>query len=206
VLLNQLYKEAYKGGNIKGPNEEEWLYRANGLLKNTESSGISKNQSFSWDGETLRAKYKNSFGYGVWDGVSMRWYQSEEAFTSHPDEPLLVYYWDPLTREYHQALRDPKQTWKWTRHFLARKEGRGEWIMEGNVPEPVIMFLQLLRQTQSPDEQRKDLGDLFEQASSASSYQSDDDDASRGRQSRSEPATPSNLLRSTTDTEDEADC
>lgn len=150
VLLNQLFKEGFKGGNIKGPDEEEWLYRANGILKNTESLNPAiKGQSYLWDGETLRAKYKNSFGFGVWNGVTMQWYRSEEAYTNQGDEhnPVVVYYWDPLTREYHTASRDPKQTWKWTRHFLARKEGGGEWIMEGNVPEPVIMFLQLLRQT-----------------------------------------------------------
>ena len=38
-----------------------------------------------------------------------------------------------------------KHDWQWTRHFLKRVNGEGEWIVEGSMPEPVVMFLQILR-------------------------------------------------------------
>ena len=44
-----------------------------------------------------------------------------------------------------------KHNWQWTRHFLKRVNGEGEWIVEGSMPEPVVMFLQILRLVRGVD-------------------------------------------------------
>jgi hypothetical protein len=65
-------------------------------------------------------------------------------FKNGQREKMLKYFFDPKEREYRPEISLYTQ-WKWTRHFLASKGGEGEWAVEGEVPEPVIMFLQMIR-------------------------------------------------------------
>jgi hypothetical protein len=52
----------------------------------------------------------------------------------------------PEAREYKSLLPvDESLDWKWTRHFLASKAQSSEWIMEGVVPEPIVMLVQQRR-------------------------------------------------------------
>jgi hypothetical protein len=53
--------------------------------------------------------------------------------------------YNEVDREY-EALdaASMAKTWVWSRHFLANKNGDGEWIMEGDVPEPIVMFVNLI--------------------------------------------------------------
>jgi hypothetical protein len=75
---------------------------------------------------------------GKWNGVSLVWLHESLSSPLH-------YSWDSFIREFTHSL-DSNQVWKWTRHFLANKLGSGEWSVEGSVPEPVIMFLQLIHE------------------------------------------------------------
>eukprot|EP01094_Clydonella_sp_ATCC50884_P012719 TRINITY_DN23017_c0_g1_i1.p1 TRINITY_DN23017_c0_g1~~TRINITY_DN23017_c0_g1_i1.p1 ORF type:complete len:587 (-),score=180.72 TRINITY_DN23017_c0_g1_i1:364-1860(-) len=141
VLLNTLYMAGYKGGNVKGADEEEWSYRGNGVLRYAEGEESLEGHVFQWDGERLKSKCAETTANGQWTGVMLHWFEDEES-----NKPVLSYQWHGDIREYHSSDGDQQKTWKWTRHFLARKEGRGEWIMEGNVPEPVVMLLQLMKE------------------------------------------------------------
>jgi hypothetical protein len=59
--------------------------------------------------------------------------------TSSSVPAVLTYQWHPVAREYRTERAD--DNWKWTRHFLASTSGQGEWIMEGEIPEVVVMVL-----------------------------------------------------------------
>ena len=60
-----------------------------------------------------------------------------------PDPKWLAFYqWNRLDQEYTSE----NSNWMWTRHFLANKNGGGEWITEGSVPEPFVMFLEIFHE------------------------------------------------------------
>ena len=45
------------------------------------------------------------------------------------------------TREYLNVEEGEAKSWKWSRHFLASKSGKGSaWLVEGAIPEPVCFF------------------------------------------------------------------
>ena len=83
-----------------------------------------------------------ALGSGKWDGISLIWY--DESYNGMITTPVVRFDWSQSDREYTNASSE-SQVWKWTRHFLASKFGAGEWIVEGEVPEPVVMFLQMIR-------------------------------------------------------------
>jgi hypothetical protein len=64
----------------------------------------------------------------------MEWYAPK---TSANVPAVLTYQWHPVAREYRTDRAE--DNWKWTRHFLASTSGQGEWIMEGEIPEVVVM-------------------------------------------------------------------
>lgn len=136
-LLQQLYKEGYKGGIVKSSFDEEWAYGADGTLQCTEGW---TGPDFGWDGCELVPKTplgkKEPIGWGRFNGFLFEWLDG--------DGKVVQRYWtEEAEREYH--CLDPMLTWKWTRHFLALKHDRGEWIVENFVPEPVVFFLSLVR-------------------------------------------------------------
>jgi len=106
--------------------------------------GVEPPLAYRWDGEMLIGidEVSTSFGSGKWNGVSMVWF--DEAANGLIGNPSMRYHWNEQDREY-TSEQEAAQVWKWTRHFLASKFGAGEWIVEGDVPEPVVMFLQLMR-------------------------------------------------------------
>ncbi len=133
-----MYKEQLKGGFVKSSYEEEWSYHPGGTLERHEPFK-GQTLSYLWDGETLRPKDNHtSLGLGRWNGVWLSWYKTCDT----TEEPLFRYFWVPSDKEFQTT--NYLLTWKWTRHFLASKHGSGEWIMEGEVPSPVIMCLQLM--------------------------------------------------------------
>eukprot|EP01104_Vermistella_antarctica_P016293 TRINITY_DN5525_c1_g1_i2.p1 TRINITY_DN5525_c1_g1~~TRINITY_DN5525_c1_g1_i2.p1 ORF type:complete len:625 (+),score=182.01 TRINITY_DN5525_c1_g1_i2:154-2028(+) len=150
-LFEVLYKTSYKGGVIKSSYEEEWQYFGGkkGLLKSDlgvddEDDANAEPLKFEWSGETLVGKNDRSraLGMGRWTGVSLIWFAGEDEINKKAE-----YSWIAEEAEYSNVL-NPKDTYKWTRHFLAAKFGVGEWITEGGetgVPRPVVMFLQVLR-------------------------------------------------------------
>jgi hypothetical protein len=140
--LKRAYKDGFKGGQIKSSYEEEWAYSADGVL--WSQIGVDGEYSYRWDGEMLIGlnPLSRALGAGRWDGIALVW--NFEASNGMISKPTMRFDWYQSEREYHNVL-EPSQIWKWTRHFLASKFGAGEWILEGNVPEPVVMFLQIIR-------------------------------------------------------------
>ena len=106
--------------------------------------GVVPKLSYRWDGEMLIGLDNESraLGSGKWDGISLIWY--DESYNGMITTPVVRFDWSQSDREYTNASSE-SQVWKWTRHFLASKFGAGEWIVEGEVPEPVVMFLQMIR-------------------------------------------------------------
>eukprot|EP01104_Vermistella_antarctica_P009752 TRINITY_DN2532_c0_g3_i1.p1 TRINITY_DN2532_c0_g3~~TRINITY_DN2532_c0_g3_i1.p1 ORF type:complete len:511 (-),score=135.90 TRINITY_DN2532_c0_g3_i1:75-1607(-) len=170
-LLESVYKTDFKGGMIKASYEEEWSYNPkNGNLKAEMGVGDDTTKIvYLWDGEVLcPADDSADFGVGGWDGVNITWYPKMKRGLRRatvmgigigtanlvPDANTFLFV--PDVREYRLQAQEgdvatdtgePLPCWKWTRHFLANKNGPGEWIMEGEVPEPVVMFLQLLHES-----------------------------------------------------------
>lgn len=140
-LLRYVHLEGYKGGILKMSREEEWHYWPKGLVKSDR--GVDPPLTYSWDGESftpvLRGEEEESYGWGRWNGVWMEWHAPG---TSSSVPAVLTYQWHPVAREYRTERAD--DNWKWTRHFLASTSGQGEWIMEGEIPEVVVMMLQML--------------------------------------------------------------
>ena len=93
----------------------------------------------------------SKYGFGAWNGTDMFW-----CVPFHP-KPIVEYVWNRLENEYVGGRRGEGgkrskdegegelPVWMWTRHFLANKSGVGEWIVEGSVPEHLVMFLQMFR-------------------------------------------------------------
>mmetsp|Transcript_45740 Transcript_45740/g.115121 ORF Transcript_45740/g.115121 Transcript_45740/m.115121 type:complete len:687 (+) Transcript_45740:203-2263(+) len=135
--LKLVYVSPFKGGVIKSSYEEEWSYQGSGTLRTSE--GVGMDLTFVWDGEQLRPPKgtDQSLGTGKWNGVWLSWHA--------PDgKEFIRYKWEPALNEYKCTETDDKN-FQWTRHFLASKYHKGEWIMEGSVPYPVVMFLQCIR-------------------------------------------------------------
>ena len=70
----------------------------------------------------------------------MCWWKAPDS-----EELCLYYRWNRVDQEY----TNEDSSWMWTRHFLANKNGAGEWITEGSVPEPFVMFLQIFYETRT---------------------------------------------------------
>lgn len=141
-LLSAKWKEGFRGGEISSSYDEEWTYTAQGLL--TSSVGVDPPLSYRWDGEMLIGvdDVSTQLGSGKWNGLSLVWF--DEAANGMLSLPSVRFTWQEEDREYHDDAA-AAQVWKWTRHFLASKFGAGEWIVEGSVPEPVVMLLQMMR-------------------------------------------------------------
>jgi hypothetical protein len=141
-LLNFSYKDKFKGGEIESSYGESWSYSAEGVLRSTTKQSLEL--VYRWDGEMLIGvdNLSRELGSGKWDGITLVWYN--ESSNGMIATPAVRFDWNLSSREYTNAIEDT-QVWKWTRHFLASKFGAGEWIVEGDVPEPVVMFLQMIR-------------------------------------------------------------
>jgi len=145
-LLASQYFNDHKGGIIKSSYQEEWCYYPNGDLKCLEFANEEEKQdielTYKWDGRTLAPDATcMMLGQGEWDGVSLLW---KTIIPGQAPSVLQSFTYFPNGR-YYQTGDDTSTQWQWTRHFLAKKHGSGEWIVEGQVPEPVVMFLQVLR-------------------------------------------------------------
>eukprot|EP01111_Echinosteliopsis_oligospora_P016530 TRINITY_DN6906_c0_g1_i1.p1 TRINITY_DN6906_c0_g1~~TRINITY_DN6906_c0_g1_i1.p1 ORF type:complete len:503 (-),score=102.19 TRINITY_DN6906_c0_g1_i1:250-1758(-) len=133
-ILQSLYKDGFKGGIIKSSFDEEWMYAGDGQLQCCD--GWDGGPIFTWDGKYLKPKTPSSIGFGRFNGFLFEWLDADQVV-------CLRYWMEDIDREY---LCDNQQlTWKWTRHFLALKHSRGEWIVENFVPDPVVFFLSLIR-------------------------------------------------------------
>merc|ERR1712137_247894 len=153
LLLRKLYKSNYAGGIIKS-NEEEWQYNSDGSLNCLVGS---KKIHYTWTGEFLQPSLGSdifNFGTGKWDGVNLFWFPatSPSATNSVKNTIGRLYYGRKPFRHYvysekenEYLTKDSENEWKWTRHFLASKSGEPEWIIEGDVPKPVVMLLQMMR-------------------------------------------------------------
>ncbi|GAM29004.1 hypothetical protein SAMD00019534_121800, partial [Acytostelium subglobosum LB1] len=145
TLLHTVFKSTFKGGIIKSSFEEEWSYSSDGILQCTEAgwntdAGASL-MMYLWDGQSfMPGSGTHSLGWGKFNGFLFEWMVGD---LGEDGIKVQEYYWEEIEREY--LTHDHTMDWKWTRHFLTLKQGTGEWIVEGEVPEPVVFFLSLLR-------------------------------------------------------------
>ncbi|PRP77169.1 hypothetical protein PROFUN_14510 [Planoprotostelium fungivorum] len=153
-LLRQLYLEDHYGGVIKysspdGDATEEWSYSKEGVLKCVQlvPEDDVGTVSYQWNGERFEPFGEQSFGAGHWSGVFIAWYLDEgQVYKDGLRDKYLKYFYEPREGEYRPDL--PSLTvWKWSRHFLASKSNEGFWMVEGQIPEPVVMFAQMMRYT-----------------------------------------------------------
>jgi len=117
--------------------EEEWEYLPNGTVKNIKGA---EGAEFFWNGESFNNQNeKYAFGNGIWNGVWIQWNVPKQITV------FMKYYWSPSKHTFYEAKRNKVSlNWKWIANSLVRKKG-GLWTVEGEVPFPVVMFLQLLR-------------------------------------------------------------
>lgn len=162
-LLRYHSFEGRKGGHVKsnhpGGGEQDWSYFKEGELgvsEGEEKQGLS----FKWNGELLHAFKKQAQGESVnscltarWNGITLAYYFLPNNLlritTKQPifiPTPIATYSWYEHDREYRPVEGSRVPIYKWTRHFLVEKNapsGTGEWIVEGDIPEPLVMTLQL---------------------------------------------------------------
>jgi len=138
TLLRSLYMTDFKGGLIKSHDDEEWSY-SDGLLALRDTSGQVA-VAYKWDGQNLtNVAETEPVESGKWDGIRIAWVDGSHE---EPDTSLTYVHYEG---EYQN--QDPSLNWKWTRHFLvSTNDGKLFWAVNGNVPPPIAMFLQLLRQ------------------------------------------------------------
>eukprot|EP01133_Synstelium_polycarpum_P012603 gene12603-14791_t len=136
------FRRSTAGGIVRSSHGEEWTYRADGTLFNSEhldSSLKARSIKYVWNGQLLVPApdcAHKSFGSGKWNGVWLAWYHASGV-------PFLKYLWEQEANEY--LNQNPRLSYKWASRGLVSKIGVGEWIVEGSVPETVVMFLQCLR-------------------------------------------------------------
>ncbi|KAM9960663.1 hypothetical protein ACTFIW_009810 [Dictyostelium discoideum] len=137
-------RKSMAGGVIRSSHGEEWTYRPDGTLFNTDFLDTSikpKEIKYNWNGQFLMpaSDTTRNLGHGKWNGVWLAWYNPNS------NEPFLKYIWDQTNNEY--LNQNTKLSFKWSsqRGSLVSKIGNGEWLVEGRVPETVIMFVQCLR-------------------------------------------------------------
>lgn len=123
---------SYRGGQILSSHDEEWEYAPGGMVKCTV--GACAGLTMTWNGHCLQPTNSSDYGEGTWDGFNLNW--------RGRDGTLQHYIYNYSLCEY-QA--EGHKTWKWTRHFLASKDDDDYWSIEGSVPKPIIMMLQILR-------------------------------------------------------------
>jgi len=168
-LLRSMNFTDVKGGSAKFKDEEEWTY--NGMTGEIvvsgglEWEGTKIDVRYTWNGQTLVATkvdvegsseeieeltevLRSGFGSGMWDGMTLKWYLEGGTNMLLQDFSLLTphydYLWNPQEREFINE-QCPEMGWKFSRHFLASKSDHGHWIVEGAIPEPVVMGLQMMR-------------------------------------------------------------
>jgi hypothetical protein len=144
LALKYLYRrDQNSGGRIRSSHGEVWTYKSDGSVKNEMGvPGIE----YAWTSEfflPLPSKFSlekiQALGLGRWNGVWATWHEN-----MNKDEATITYFWDPIASEYQ--TQDPTLNWKWNAktNTLSSATG-GDWTVEGNVPHPVVFFLQLMR-------------------------------------------------------------
>lgn len=133
--LKKTYFSNFKGGTITSNKEEIWTYIPSGqILKGAEL--VETNAIFQWDGEVFNpTKEPKTQGCAYWDGINLIWKNAN-------DETVFHYLFE--TGQYcRMASADSRFDWKWSRHFLVSKGNEGHYSLEGNIPQPVVMCIQL---------------------------------------------------------------
>jgi hypothetical protein len=164
ALLRHFSYEQWKGGYVKSNHQQgegDWAYLKDGTLCVTEGEekhGIS----FKWNGEIMQANRKSTSGPELtantgltarWNGITLAYYflpntpvHKNSKQTIFIPKPVVTYSWYEHDREYRPIEGINIPSYKWTRHFFLEKAapaGSGEWIVEGDIPEPIVMILQL---------------------------------------------------------------
>eukprot|EP01116_Phalansterium_solitarium_P003944 TRINITY_DN1478_c0_g2_i1.p1 TRINITY_DN1478_c0_g2~~TRINITY_DN1478_c0_g2_i1.p1 ORF type:complete len:640 (-),score=120.86 TRINITY_DN1478_c0_g2_i1:111-1931(-) len=143
VMMKFLYKKFFKtGGSITSSGHEQWQYNSNGTV--VQVVGSQAGLQFQWDGENFRALAEadaKQLGEGRWNGVWLGWHASQAAMATQP------YIWCADKREFVEP-DNSHLSWKWKKSVLSSQSlgiSDTHWTIDGQVPEPVVMFVQMLR-------------------------------------------------------------
>lgn len=152
LLLRSVHLQGFIGGVVTS-DEEEWQYSAEGAV----NCLVGQHRiHYMWTGEFLQpslGKMSVNLGTGKWDGANLYWFPVSapgEGIKNtlgsywYEPQPVSHYLYTDTDQEYLTV--DATREWKWTRHFLASKTNEArEWIVEGAIPRPVVMLLQMMR-------------------------------------------------------------
>jgi hypothetical protein len=119
-------------------NQEErvWQYNSNGVVKCIKEEDKLYPEC-QWNGESLIPK-KEDIGFGRWDSVRLGWFSSEK-------KPFFPFnYFCAEDRSYYN-LEEGEESFEWMGSTLRiRGKDNREWSLEGDVPEPVVVLLEVL--------------------------------------------------------------
>lgn len=150
----------HKGAEISSGEDEQWEYFSDGLTKN-----LKDNYEYKWDGEFFQPTSTDfNYGTGKWDGLNLWWFppmgnsflsvKNRVGDTYFRKNPLFHYLFVPVDVEFYSGIAG--KDWKFSRHFLVSRSGNHpEWKIEGEVPKPVVMCLELLRSARTEKTTRK---------------------------------------------------
>ncbi len=143
-----LYFDEFKGGTISSSFEEMWCYTSDGMAIREHDSNYEESV-YRWNGETFAYVSGQYCGTGKWDGINIAWFSKET------DQDPFMQYLLQDGQYTHWKHETTEMDWKWSRHFLVSVGGKGtycsilpysgHWSIEGSIPQPVIMFLQMMR-------------------------------------------------------------
>eukprot|EP01102_Stenamoeba_stenopodia_P016029 TRINITY_DN5548_c0_g1_i1.p1 TRINITY_DN5548_c0_g1~~TRINITY_DN5548_c0_g1_i1.p1 ORF type:complete len:1273 (+),score=328.72 TRINITY_DN5548_c0_g1_i1:70-3888(+) len=149
VLLSRFFKENFQGGVIRSSNEDKWTYSSDGVV--LCERGPYQNHEYHWNGEALRNKRSsiNSKEYGKWNSVWLGWLDSISG------KYLAICRWNPNTSSF---VMEKGLEFKWNGYDLSSSDKNTCWHVEGQVPGPVVMLLELLQglptgEESSPEEE-----------------------------------------------------
>jgi hypothetical protein len=162
--LRNTYCKGFSGGIIRLKSQadtvEEWKYAPDKV--DGEAGAIITSQelvdntpiTYTWDGMNFQPKGK-SFGAGIFDGELLSWCPKEwEALKVTGSKTVLL--------SFHRSERERKfiptrdgglklAVWRYGSGFLqATDEHAREWRIDGNVPDVVVMFIQMIRYARFP--------------------------------------------------------
>jgi len=163
--LKGLYCDPFTGGKVF-LNDETWIYDADGSVypkgENDEESPIR----FVWNGYfLLPAENYKSVGAGEFNGQNLSWYAKENQVykTSGKKEVTVAYVYEESKKAYSPVTKGSGQlVWKSDGQILKPENATNNqsvWLIDGSVPEPVVMLLQMMKYSDALASERKNRSD-----------------------------------------------
>lgn len=128
------------------------MYESNGTLSSLEGIGIKP--QYQWTGTTLRAcEGSSNFGSSTWDGDTLEWSSDSKTVST-------TLRWKPGKHCYQNS----QCLWYWQQED-SKLETENEtewWQVVGDVPHPLLMSLQLMREHRLRDPETSKEGQIIQ--------------------------------------------